>query len=209
MDLFSGDLLLGNATLPNLMLKPGNHSTPVEGILDLQKLIKNIKTVIKDQASSLKNGNLELKTIGRSVYFEGVHVPYYSKVMQGLTLTANVPVGGLLANTVQGVLGGDSNPFANLSLSEPESSGSSSDSGGSKGSGLLGALTSGDSKDSKDSGDSGGSGLLGALTSRDSEDSKGSDLLAALGVMKRIARDMKLDKRGVDYLAEKLAELEE
>ena len=137
MDLFSGDLLLGNATLPNLMLKPGNHSTPVEGILDLQKLIKNIKTVIKDQASSLKNGNLELKTIGRSVYFEGVHVPYYSKVMQGLTLTANVPVGGLLSNTVQGVLGNDNNPFANLTLSEPASSG---DSGDSKGSGLLGAL---------------------------------------------------------------------
>ena len=179
------------------MLKPGNHSTPVEGILDLQKLIKNIKTVIKDQASSLKNGNLELKTIGRSVYFEGVKVPYYSKVMQSLTLTANVPVGGLLSNTVQGVLGSDSNPFANLSLSEPESSGSSNSSGGSKGSGLLGALTSRDSGSSGDSGDSKGSGLLDALTSRDSKD---SDLLDALTGLEKVARDLKLDKRGVDYL---------
>ena len=208
------------------MLKPGNHSTPVEGILDLQKLIKNIKTVIKDQASSLKNGNLELKTIGRSVYFEGVKVPYYSKVMQSLTLTANVPVGGLLSNTVQGVLGSDSNPFANLSLSEPESSGSSNSSGGSKGSGLLGALTSRDSGSSGDSEDSKGSGLLGALTSKESgdsgdsvgsglldaltsRDSKDSDLLDALTGLEKVARDLKLDKRGVDYLVKKLAELED
>ena len=126
--------------------------------------------------------------------------------MQSLTLTANVPVGGLLSNTVQGVLGSDSNPFANLSLSEPESSGSSDSSGGSKGSGLLGALTSRDSGSSGDSGDSKGSGLLDALTSRDSKD---SDLLDALTGLEKVARDLKLDKRGVDYLVKKLAELED
>lgn len=125
LNLFSGDLLVGNATLNNLMLRPGNHSTPVEGIIDLGILFKNLPQVLKDQASSLKDGNLELKTIGTRVVYEGVEVPYYTKVMQGLELTATIPVGGLLTNTIEG-LNSQNNPFANLSLSKPEGSGDSS-----------------------------------------------------------------------------------
>lgn len=133
MNLFSGNLLVGNATLNNLFLRPGNHSTPVEGIIDLGVLFKNLPQVLKDQASALKQGNLELKTIGTRVVYEGVEVPYYTKVMQGLELTAKIPVGALLTNTIKGLGKGANNPFANISTTMPETDGN-------KTSGLLSNL---------------------------------------------------------------------
>lgn len=121
MNLFSGELLVGNCTLPNLVLKPGNHTTPVEGIIDLKVLLKNLPQVLKDQASALKDGNLNLRTIGTNVEYEGVQVPYYTKVMQTLELNAKIAVGSLLTNTIQGITSGQGNPLA--SLTEPEGSG--------------------------------------------------------------------------------------
>lgn len=114
MNLFSGDLLVGNCTLPNLFLRPGNHSTPVEGVIDLKKILKNIPQVLKDQASSLKDGNLNLRAIGTNVEYEGVQVPYYTKVMQTLELQAKIAVGGLLTNTIHQITSGEGNPLSNL-----------------------------------------------------------------------------------------------
>lgn len=108
----------------------------MEGIIDLGVLFKNLPQVLKDQASSIKDGNLVLKTIGSRVVYEGVEVPYYTKVMQGLELSATIPVGGLLTNTLDG-LNSQNNPFANISINKPEGSGDS----GSKISGLLSHLT--------------------------------------------------------------------
>lgn len=121
MNLFSGDLLVGNCTLPNLVLKPGNHTTPVEGIIDLKVILQNIPQVLKDQASSLKDGNLLLRTIGTNVEYEGVQVPYYTKVMRTLELEAKIAVGSLLSNTIKGITSGQGNPLS--SLTEPEGSG--------------------------------------------------------------------------------------
>ncbi|KAE8380168.1 hypothetical protein BDV26DRAFT_257817 [Aspergillus bertholletiae] len=132
LELKSGDLVIGNATIDNLVLKPGNHSTPVHGIMDLKVIIKNLVTVLQSQASSLKNGYLTLDTVGKSVVYDGVEVPYYTEVMKNLTMTAKVPLGGLIKNTLRGLLHGDNgnNIFANLTDT------SDSDSGG----GLLDQL---------------------------------------------------------------------
>lgn len=40
--------------------------------------------------------------------------------MQGLELKATVSIAGLLGNTVQSLFHGDNNPFANISIVEPE-----------------------------------------------------------------------------------------
>ncbi|KAE8147820.1 hypothetical protein BDV25DRAFT_142385 [Aspergillus avenaceus] len=104
LDLKSGDLVIGNATIDNLILKPGNHTTPVHGVLDLRTLIQNIGTVLTTQRDSLKNGYLTLDTVGKQVIYDGVEVPYYTKVMRNLTMTAQVPLGGLITNTLRGVL---------------------------------------------------------------------------------------------------------
>lgn len=116
LDLKSGDLVIGNATIDNLVLKPGNHSTPVHGIIDIRLLLKNLLTILQTQASSIKNGYLTLTTVGKTVVYDGVEVPYYTEVMRNLTMSAQVPLSGLITNTLRGVLHGDggNNIFANL-----------------------------------------------------------------------------------------------
>lgn len=105
LDVKSGDLVIGNATVENLTLKPGNHANPLTGVLDLGVILKNIGTVLKDQASSIKNGNLSLTSITREVTYNGTHVPYYSEVMSELPLTAEVSIGAILKNTLKSFLG--------------------------------------------------------------------------------------------------------
>ncbi|KAI9040718.1 DUF3712 domain-containing protein [Aspergillus affinis] len=104
LDVKSGDLVIGNATLDNLILRPGNHSTPVHGMLDLRVLIKNLRTVLATQLESIRDGTLTLDTVGKSVFYDGTEVPYYTNVMKNLTMTAQVPLAGLITNTLRGVL---------------------------------------------------------------------------------------------------------
>lgn len=113
LDIYSGKLLIGNATLEGLTLKPGNNTNPIRGVLDLKKIISNLG---ESQASALMTGSIALTTITRSVLWNGTEVPYYTKVMQKLTLTANVGLVSTLKNTLHNLLHPDSSSEAsNLS----------------------------------------------------------------------------------------------
>ncbi|KAJ6018619.1 hypothetical protein N7499_010189 [Penicillium canescens] len=138
LDIHSGDLLIGNATLKDVTLYPGDNTFPLTGVLDLGLIIQNLGKVLASQASALKSGNLALDTITRTVTWNGTLVPYYTDVMKQLTLTANVALADLLKNTIHNFLNGNSNITSLIgSLG--------SDSGGS---GLLSNLT--DSKSASD-----------------------------------------------------------
>ncbi|KAJ5623399.1 hypothetical protein N7490_012004 [Penicillium lividum] len=108
LDVKSGDLVIGNATVENLTLRPGNHANPMTGTLDIGLILKNIGTVLKDQASSIKNGTLSLTSTTREVTYNGTHVPYYSTVMSELPLTADVGIVSTLKNTIKSFLGSGS-----------------------------------------------------------------------------------------------------
>lgn len=108
LDVKSGDLLIGNATVENLTLKPGNHANSMTGVLDFGVILKNIGTVLKDQASAIKNGSLSLTSTTREVTYNGTRVPYYSEVMSELPLTADVSIGTTLKNTIKSFLGSGS-----------------------------------------------------------------------------------------------------
>ncbi|PYH48608.1 uncharacterized protein BP01DRAFT_371536 [Aspergillus saccharolyticus JOP 1030-1] len=104
LNLYSNNLLLGNVTLDNLTLHPGNHSSSVRGTLDLRALLTNLTTILRDQRDAIQRGYLDLRTVGADVTYDGVSVPYYSAVMQNLTMTAQVPLGRLVENTLRGAL---------------------------------------------------------------------------------------------------------
>lgn len=118
LDIYSGNLLIGNATLEGVTLKPGNNTNSITGVLDLRKIINNLGDVIESQASTISTGNLALNTIIRSVIWNDVEVPYYTKVLQELTLTANVGIVSTLQNTLHNLLhpNGSSNtrPLSNI-----------------------------------------------------------------------------------------------
>lgn len=141
LDIKSGDLVIGNATLEDLTIKPGDNKHPLKAILDFDTIIENLGTVLKSQASLLKTGNLTLDTITKSVVWENETVPYYTKVMSELTLPAQVPIMDTLKNTLH-----------SLNLTELAEYAKSNSTGG----GLLSTLES-DIK-SADAGSSSGSG---------------------------------------------------
>jgi hypothetical protein len=103
LDIKSGDLVIGNATIDNLVLRPGNHSNPIRGTLDLKTVLKNLGPILQSQKDSIRNGYLTLDTVTKSVVYDGVEVPYYTNVMRNLTLTSQIPIGGLLVNTLRGM----------------------------------------------------------------------------------------------------------
>ncbi|UDD60979.1 hypothetical protein AFCA_008364 [Aspergillus flavus] len=104
MDLKSKDLTIGNATINNLTLRPGNHSTPLEGVVDMHTVTENLLPLLQAQRDSLRSGYLSLDAVTREVEYDGVMIPYYTEVMRDLVLSAKVPVNDLLINSVQGIL---------------------------------------------------------------------------------------------------------
>lgn len=81
----------------------------MHGILDLGTLISNLGEVIRTQSDSLTQGFLSLDTVGKSVVYDGVEVPYYTQVMSELVMTAKVPIADLLKNTLSEMVHGSGN----------------------------------------------------------------------------------------------------
>lgn len=115
LDVKSGDLVIGNATLKDVTIYPGNNTFPLTGVLDLHTIFHHLGKILASQAPSLKTGNLALDTVTRSITWNGTLVPYYTEVMSGLTLTANLPVADLLKNTIHNLLSGNSSSADALS----------------------------------------------------------------------------------------------
>ncbi|KAL4895635.1 hypothetical protein BDV59DRAFT_211275 [Aspergillus ambiguus] len=107
LDLKSADLTVGNATLENLTLTPGNNSIPLEGVVDFSTILHNIKPILQTQGKNIRQGYLTLDAVGRSVVYDGTEIPYYTELMQSLTLPANVPINELLINSLHGILHGN------------------------------------------------------------------------------------------------------
>ena len=147
LDIKSGDLLIGNATLKDLTIKPGDNVHPLTGVLDLTTILTNLKEVLVSQASAIKNGSLSLDTIARSVTYNDTLVPYYTDVMSQLTLTANVALADLIKNTVHNLFNGDNGSNLTSVIQNLESN--STESGG-----LLDSLKSSLGTDNSESNNS-------------------------------------------------------
>lgn len=100
LDVMSGDLIIGNATLSDVALSPGNNTYALTGTLDLKKVIQNLGQVIRTQLPALLNGDLSLSARTTSVVWNGTQVPYYTDVLRTLTLNTKAPIGPILKNTI-------------------------------------------------------------------------------------------------------------
>ena len=81
--------LIGNSTLSNLVLKPGNNTMPMKSIVDQALVITQLTT-------NFKNGMLPIDIVGLSAVYEGQHLPYFEKALQGLTQSITLDVGSAL-----------------------------------------------------------------------------------------------------------------
>ncbi|TAQ85350.1 hypothetical protein B7494_g6317 [Chlorociboria aeruginascens] len=74
--------ILGNTTINDFTIAPGNNTLPMTGAID--------NTLLLPQ---LVDGNAVLTVIGRSSVYNGLHLPYYETAIKSnnLTLTLNIP----------------------------------------------------------------------------------------------------------------------
>ncbi|KAF2756477.1 hypothetical protein EJ05DRAFT_466828 [Pseudovirgaria hyperparasitica] len=107
-------LILGNATVLDVYVQPGNNTFEATGVLDLATLVGNLQTLITYWAPSLANGNIKLAASGNATIFNGEHIKYYEDILNGLELEGEVPVISLLANSLGNLLGGGMDGIKNL-----------------------------------------------------------------------------------------------
>ncbi|GAD93902.1 conserved hypothetical protein [Paecilomyces variotii No. 5] len=107
-NILSGDMVIGNASIDNLVLKPGNQPpAPVRGILDVQKVIANLGSVLSTQADAIRHGYLNLTIKGTGESYNGEVIPYYDNALKQLSLTAQVSIVGFLASTIHNIIHGN------------------------------------------------------------------------------------------------------
>ncbi|KAF7627403.1 hypothetical protein AFLA_002784 [Aspergillus flavus NRRL3357] len=92
LDLKIDDIILGNGTINNVLLKPGNNSVPLRAVVDIPNAIKNIAPILAAETNALSQGNVMISASGQSTIYEGEHIPYFEKVLNNLTISANVPI---------------------------------------------------------------------------------------------------------------------
>lgn len=110
------DLVLGNGTINNVLLSPGNNTIPLRGILDIGKTLSNVATVLAAEADSLSQLQVKLWASGQSVVANGLHLPYFEKVLSNLTVSTQVPVLKVLIGSVSELI--DSNPGVMSNVTE-------------------------------------------------------------------------------------------
>lgn len=74
------------------------------GILDYNVLFDNLELILNAEADALARGNLALNAIGYSTIFEGTHIPYYEKILNNMTISAEVPITNFLVGSLGGIL---------------------------------------------------------------------------------------------------------
>ncbi|KAJ5160595.1 uncharacterized protein N7482_007599 [Penicillium canariense] len=106
LDVKSGGIPIGNATIKGVTLRPGDNTYPLSGILDLKTVLGNLGDVLTSQASALETGNLSLEAVTSSVVWNGTVVEYYTDVLRQLTLTATIGIADILNNTLSNLVHG-------------------------------------------------------------------------------------------------------
>lgn len=109
-----GNVTTGEATIYDLTLTPGDNNKILIGKLDFGAVINNLAYILNVSSGPLAEGNLRLWTTGKSTIYNGQHIPYYEKILGGLTLEADIPVTQLLVGTLGGYLNSTAGGLQNI-----------------------------------------------------------------------------------------------
>jgi hypothetical protein len=107
-------LVLGQGTIKNATIAPGNNTVDFAGVVDYGTLINNVGNILNDEADALAAGNLALNANGNSTVYKGTHLKYYETILNNMTLGAEVPVTQLVVGTVGGLLNSSSSTLQDL-----------------------------------------------------------------------------------------------
>jgi hypothetical protein len=104
---WGGDVIIGNVTILNVELPPGNSTRPFRGQLFIDTLVKNIGKIISSQASALSTGNILVGISGNSTTVNGEHITYLENVLNNVRIDTEVPIVQVLGDLLDSVGGED------------------------------------------------------------------------------------------------------
>lgn len=107
LDILAGDkeILLGTATIFDVVLPPGNHTMPFRGQLYVPTLVENFGGVLSSQGDALASGKLTLGVRGNRTEVDGQRISYLEHVLNNMLLMTDVPVAQLLGDVADSVVG--------------------------------------------------------------------------------------------------------
>ncbi|OBT45276.1 hypothetical protein VE00_03597 [Pseudogymnoascus sp. WSF 3629] len=80
--------LIGNSTIENFVLKPGQNLLPMNAIVDTALALGSVD----------KQGMVNMIIVGQTAVYNGVHLPYYEEALKSHTLTLAVNLQSLLGS---------------------------------------------------------------------------------------------------------------
>ena len=89
-DNFVDSQLIGNSTLENLVLKPGNNTVPMKAAADPFKLLPLL---------SKYDGKLPIEIVGKSAVYNGENLPYFEEALASNKQHVTLDIGSALASS--------------------------------------------------------------------------------------------------------------
>lgn len=104
-DLATAGITIGQVTLKDTMLNPGNNTCPFSGTLSIPNVISNIGTILPAQAEPLKDGKIRLQAKGNKTVINGERIGIVESVLNTRTLEFDTPVISLLTDVLGSFIG--------------------------------------------------------------------------------------------------------
>jgi len=89
-DLYADSVYVGNATLNNVVLQPGDNTIPL-------KAAANTSAILPLVLSKYKNGVIPIEIRGRTVTKNGVRLPYYEEPLKASPINFQMDLTSTLA----------------------------------------------------------------------------------------------------------------
>jgi len=94
MDLSTSGGVIGNTTIPNLTLVPGNNTLPMTGTMDQTAVVNSMNS----------SGYVELSITGKSAIYNGEHLVYYERALASNTLSLALNVQQIIKDSAGALL---------------------------------------------------------------------------------------------------------
>lgn len=104
-DLLTAGIPIGQVTLKDTMLNPGNNSCPFIGTLSLPNVISHIGPILQAQSEPLKDGKIRLQAKGNKTMINGEHITIVESVLNARTLEFDTPIISLLTDVLGSFIG--------------------------------------------------------------------------------------------------------